>query len=100
MHISLFCMCHPLKDNGGACVCDKLILSRQLLVCMNSKMINRVGIWTLLLMYSNYTGCPEMNRTGYNFILLILSLFLRLYTVIIKQIIIVQTKMCVLILSN
>ena len=22
-HASLFCMCHPLKDNGGALVCEK-----------------------------------------------------------------------------
>ena len=26
-HASLFCMCHPLKDNGGALVCKKMILS-------------------------------------------------------------------------
>ena len=46
MCISLFCMHHPLIYNGGARVCDNLMLI--FVHYMNSKMMNGVSIWDIV----------------------------------------------------
>lgn len=52
-HAFLFCMCHPLKDNGWALVCKQVFLYELvdiflLLVCMNSKIMKGPGTSLLI----------------------------------------------------